>query len=302
MAPSPVWTARRHRTRDRPAAHRGRLPCRPPEISRCVLKSAPADRHPPDPRGAAPPARRLRPVPRRRRRAGRSGRSAGRGQVAGRRMRPGPRPAGLPDRDRERRAAAWCGGSASVSPTFICSAPGRPCRAPGSPPSTAAPGLRRQVAAPHRQPDGRQPSRHLRPHRARQAPRQGPPSRPQARAVRRRAPAPAAHRHQEAALCRDLPGARLCLRRGEALYRGDGAPAGRARRLERSRGGGPGAGRSRDGGPSDGGRGPAAQGPRQAGGVRRQAPPSPPGAGLEGVQEGRAVLARPNVFCSQDRS
>ena len=68
----------------------------------------PADRHPPDPGGAAPPARRAQPVPRRRRpdRGPPGAGDGGRGQVAGRRMRAGARPARFPDRDGRGRAAA----------------------------------------------------------------------------------------------------------------------------------------------------------------------------------------------------
>ena len=53
----------------------------------------------------------------------------------------------------------------------------------------------------------------------------------------------------------------------------------------------PHAGRHRHGRPSHRGHGRAPQGPRQAGGERREAPPPQARAGLEGVQEGRALLA-----------
>ena len=100
-----------------------------------------------------------------------------------------------------------------------------------------------------RQPDS---PRRLRSHRARDAPRQGRAARPAcSSSLDDEAAARAAHRHQEAALCRDLPAARPLPRQRPSLYRGNGAPAGRARRLERSRDGGPDAGRHRHGRPSD---------------------------------------------------
>ena len=290
MAPSRHRPRPRYRPRCRAAAHRGRLPCRPPEIPRRRADEPPADRHPPDAGGAAPPARRLRPV----QRAPSTGRSCGRCR---------PRPSGWPA-NAPRRATCMSSSTETVSdvPPVVRRIANRLAEAHLERARAALSGARfegfdRQleafVALP---PAGTAPApRRLRPHAC------------STRATTRSCTAAASSARSTSERLHRLriaikklryaadflrPAFAVALRAGEALYRGDGAPAGRARRPERSRGGGPRAGRSRDGGPSHRGRGPAAQGPRQAGGVRRQAPPPQARAGLEDVQEGRALLAR----------
>ena len=68
-----------------------------------------------------------------------------------------------------------------------------------------------QAAPAHR--PRRRPAGRFRPRPARAAPRQGRAARPASREPRPQAPAQAPHRDQEAALCRGLPAARLCLGR-----------------------------------------------------------------------------------------
>ena len=161
-----------------------RMPCRPAEIPRHRAGQPPADRHPPDAGGAAPPARRPQPVPR--------APSARRGRLVRALAAEAKWLAGecAPARDLHvfltetvadvppdvRRIAQ------SAGPDRISSAPAQPCPARAS---TAFDGQLDAFVqpAPARH---RRAARRLRPRRARHAPRQGRAARPQARRARRR--------------------------------------------------------------------------------------------------------------------